>query len=181
MNIPQNDNDGLLELLVQPTEDKTIIEANAPEPNLNDFEPEIKPEKVEPVPEEPSTLTLAQCRKSANGMVDLMDGTVSLVLPSVYKKRLFATKQKFNEAKMLARKYRNNIQPVDENEQDLIDKYHDYLDYVDDLPIEDDEKELIAKPLADVLFKHQKTMSPEFSLVIAVATVYLPKTLPLIF
>ena len=181
MNIPEHSDDSLLQLLIQPTEDKTIIEANAPQPDLNDFEPEIKPEPTPEIETENKPLTRAACKTSANGIVDLIDGTASLMLPSIYKKRLFGTKQKFNEAKALSRKSRNNIQTVDEVEQALIDKYHDYIDYVDDLPIDGDEKELISKPLADVLFKHQKTASPEMMLVIAVATVYLPKTLPLIF
>ncbi len=192
MNIPKDDD--LIKILEQPTEIKNQLE-NAPEPNFQHFEPEKEPEpevknndfdflndRLKDDNNESKPLTLSECKLNADAIIDLVDGVACSTFPILYKKRLFGNSTNYQEAKDLAEKLKiNKNVEITEDELKIIRKLEDYKEYRALLELQDDEKELIAKPLSQVLYKHQKQASPETLLMIAVGTVYLPKILPLIF
>lgn len=185
MNIPESTNDSLLELLIQPTEVKDTVTAVTVPVNKDDFEPEPKQEEIKPeTPEnnEEKPMTKADSIDLAVSVVDLIDAGGELALCKIKQKQVFGgSNKKFNEAKELARKARKKDFEPTEDEQILIDLYEDYRDYEITTPLEPKEKDMISKPLAEVLFKYQQKGSPETKLLMAVGIVYVPKILPLIF
>lgn len=185
MKIPNSPDGDLFDILEESTEVKNTLIDDSPKPDITDFAPVVVESETETKTEAPEPenkpLTRSQCNKNAESIVELVDGVGGMILPSVYKKQKFGTVAKFEEAKSLWRSSRTpNFSPTPD-EQILIDKYVDFIDYKDELPLTDPEKETIAKPLGEVLFKHQKEASPEVMLMIAVASVYMPKVIPLIF
>jgi len=184
MIIPTDDS--LLNILETPTENKDSRDIS-PEPNKNDFEPEVKNEPVfineniENNLDENKILSLNECKLNADAIVDLVDGVAVSTFPMLYKKRLLGSNQNYLEAKELADKLRiDKNATITEDELKIIKKLENYNEYRSLIELQDDEKELIAKPLSQVLYKHQKQASPETMLMIAVGTVYLPKLLPII-
>lgn len=186
MEIPYNSGkNDLFDLLQEETEIKDFATDNSPEPISTDFEeiePENKPTSEAAAPIDNKPLSKSQCVSNAKSIVDLVDGVACMALPVAYKKRIFGTKARFDLAKELVSKMKrnSNYEPTTE-EIKLVDSLTDYTDYINIIELEEDEKALISKPLADVLYKHQKEASPELMLIIALGSVYLPKVLPLIF
>lgn len=183
MDIPEfntNTSDGLLELLIQPTEVKDTSTVNIPY-NPNDFDSVVEDDPIKEVPDVDKPMTEKDSLELAESIVDLVDAGGELALSRIKKKQLFANNKIFNEAKELYRKARKKDYEPTEDEQILIDLYEDYRDYEADLPLEPKEKEMISKPLSEVLFKYQQKGSPEGKLLMAVGIVYVPKILPLIF
>ena len=119
--------------------------------------------------------TLSECRRDAKAAVDLMDGLQTTVLKRyVYPKTIL---EKGDKDKL--RRY------FDENErsEDVFEAHKRYLklvEYSEALPFEKEDKERIIKPLSRIIHKYQtKTLSPEWTLVLAVLIVMLPRLQPL--
>lgn len=173
----------LFDILEESTEIKNTLVDNSPKPKITDFTPEVIETDIKPDAPEPENkpLTRSQCNKNAESIVELVDGVGGMILPTVYKKQKFGTLARFEEAKSLYRSSRTpNFTPTTD-EQSLIYLYIDFIDYKEELPLSDTEKQTISKPLGEVLFKHQKEASPEVMLMMAIASVYAPKVIPLIF
>ncbi len=183
--MPDSPTGDLFDILEESTEIKNTLVDDSPKPDIGDFTPVIVENESEPKTDTPEPenkpLTRNQCNKNAESIVELVDGVGGMILPSVYKKQKFGSVAKFEEAKSLWRSSRTPNFTPSAPEQTLIDLYVDFIDYKDELPLTDDEKGTIAKPLGEVLYKHQKEASPEVMLLIAVASVYAPKVIPLIF
>jgi hypothetical protein len=184
MILPENkDNFELIDLLSEETEDKTVISSKPVIPIDNsDFEP-IKPETETETETEPEykPLTKLESKAFAGEVVGILDGVATFALPTFCKNKLFKNKTEFNQAKELARNSRDKSVAFTPEEQTLIDKYHDYRDFSDEIPLSDPEKSRITQPLSDVIFKYQKRLSCEWMLVFAVVSIYAPKTATLIF
>lgn len=119
--------------------------------------------------------TLSECRRDAKAAVDLVDGLQTTVLKRyVYPKTILV---KGDKDKL--RRY------FDENErsEDVFDAYKRYqklVEYSEALPFDKEDKERIIKPLSRIIQKYQtKALSPEWTLVLAVLIVMLPRLQPL--
>lgn len=63
----------------------------------------------------------------------------------------------------------------------VVNRFDQYMKAIKEIPLDDDEKEMIATPLGEVIQKYKSLqLSPEWMLLIAVAMVMLPRIVKLI-
>jgi len=156
------------------------IDNNEPiksEPNPADFEPN-NPLLEPPQPKVKPRLSEKEYEQSAEMTIMLFDGIQTLTLPYLYQKSIF-TRDEIKKLKELNERYKKPEVDLSEEDQKLLDKYHDYKELSDNVPFTEQEIDLLKNPLAKVYSKYNVHVGPEFLLLGAIATVMGPRLLPL--
>lgn len=190
----------LIEILKEPTEHKqesfvssdfgfsspdVVVEAEpikkAPTPNLEDFEPEpINLDSEEPPKQEiKKEISLTESKKTAEMVVATYDAIQTLTFPFLYQRSIFTKKERQLLKDIKVKMRQSGIASLNEEEQNLFDKYTTYSDLKDNVAFTDNETNLILEPLAKVFKKYNVSLGPEILLLSALATVSLPRFLPL--
>ncbi|MCX6250719.1 MAG: hypothetical protein NTX61_08205 [Bacteroidetes bacterium] len=167
--------DPLLQELAEVTADKPkpepfrVIEPE-PEPGtISDPEPPIKEITADPE-------SLFSFKEQAKLYVQFADGIQALYLPRLYRKRHFAPGE-FERQKELRTLIASGTQP-EPKEAELIDRINEFNKYMNALPLDAKEEDILARPLAAVLQKYQHAPGPESALILAAFTVFAPRIFP---
>lgn len=181
---PIADNDELLKELTEQTELK-------PEPfsapdfynTLSDPDPAPISADFEPLPDaphepRPDPQPVINYRDQAKLLIAFVDGFQTLALPVAYQKTYF-TAEELETLKEI-KKIRQAGTPENEEHAELLTRYEDCQDLIDDLPFTDKEVHMLSGPLAAVMEKYKFTPGPETLLMGAVFTVMAPRMAPLL-
>lgn len=122
--------------------------------------------------------------KLADTIIEFADAVLEAGMPYVYE--LTLPKDDRQALKELARKYRKSKRNKDKEmvltarDQEVMEIYVEYEDYLEELPMDDDEKKSLREPLIEVLKQMNYQTTPQNALMIASGMVALPRVLPLL-
>lgn len=118
----------------------------------------------------------------APAIVDGADALITNIFPVLYEKSTF-TEDERNALKVLAFKIANSNKSASttltENDMKLGALYAEYEEYKKSLPLKDNEKKQIIKPLSVLLKDVNVQTTPGNALLIAVGMVMLPRLVPI--
>jgi len=183
----------LIDILKEPTEKKSIFT----EPDPDDF---LQPEKTEengsfdfftadstsddekPSPdkkEEKTFLSDDEYRDNASMVVGTIDALQTLTLPFLYQRAMFTRDERLRLKQIKQMQQSDEELILTEEDQILLDKYDTFLQLKDSVPFTDMESKMLIDPLAKIFKKYNMSLGPEIMLFTALATVSVPRFLPL--
>jgi hypothetical protein len=181
------DANDLINELKQQTENSTInntIEGNHEaekfsSPAEEHFEPVVDElQQQAPEPE----FTSSAAKSTARRYLQMASSFLKLILRPIYKKTIL---QKQDISKMAEFNRKNSGKSEKQMEEALhsesemwpvVNRFERYMKAVKEIPFDDDELEMMATPLSELIIKHKALrLSPEWMMVIAVSMVMLPR------
>jgi hypothetical protein len=163
-----------------------VFEENIPEPvspKFDDFEPvpQSEPElEPEPAPRPEPSKPYSYYLNEAKGIVGFLDGISSIFLPVQYKKRLIGEENlKKSQELSDSVKQGKNLNDFTEAERDLLNRYLKVDELIKSIPFQEDEKQMLIPPMAELMEKYSTAVGPEWRLMFAVGAVSFPRLLPL--
>ena len=183
----------LIDILKEPTEKKSIFT----EPDPDDF---IQPEEPEGnsafdifssdagaddeyTPEEPTEqktfLSDDEYRDNASMVLGTIDALQTLTLPFLYQRSMFTRDERLRLKQIKKMQQSEEELILTEEDQILLDKYDTFLQLKDSVPFTDMESKMLIDPLAKIFKKYNMSLGPEIMLFTALATVSVPRFLPL--
>ena len=183
----------LIDILKEPTEKKSIFT----EPDPDDFlQPEESDEsgsfdffstdsgadEEEPTDnktEEKTFLSDDEYRDNATMVVGTIDALQTLSLPFLYQRSMFTRDERLRLKQIKKMQQSDEELILTEDDQVLLDKYDTFLQLKDSVPFTDMESKMLIDPLAKIFKKYNMSLGPEIMLFTALATVSVPRFLPL--
>lgn len=112
--------------------------------------------------------------EQAEMLVTAFDSIQQLSLPALAKKINFTPEEK-KDLKSIKRKRQIDKQSLTDEEKLLFEKWVMLKDFEDELPFTDKEIKFLVNPLAKLLEQQQAEMKPGQALMVAAATISLPR------
>ena len=183
----------LIDILNEPTESKSIFK----EPDPDDFLTHEEPDETgsfdifssvtgaddeEPAPEkneEKTFLSDDEYRDNASMIVGTIDALQTLSLPFLYQRSMFTREERLRLKDIKKMQQSDDELVLTEDDQSLLDKYDTFLQLKDSVPFTDMESKALIDTLAKILKKYNMSLGPEIMLFTALATVSVPRFLPL--
>ncbi|MDD4699207.1 MAG: hypothetical protein PHV07_02980 [Oscillospiraceae bacterium] len=136
-------------------------------------------EKTESLPEKVEEKPLVKkpfmpYNEQAEMLVTALDSVQQLSLPALAKKMSFTTEEK-RELKRIRRKRKIDKNDLTGEEKLLFEKWVMIKDFEEELPFTQKEIKFLSDPLARMLEQSQAEMKPGMALMVAAATVSLPR------
>lgn len=183
----------LIDILNEPTESKSIFTEPDPDDFLTPedtedshsfdmFSTDTGADDEEPVTEkneEKTFLSDDECRENASMIVGTIDALQTLTLPFLYQRSMFTREERLRLKKIQKMQQSDDEIVLNEDDQSLLDKYDTFLQLKDSVPFTDMESKALIEPLAKILKKYNMSLGPEIMLFTALATVSIPRFLPL--
>lgn len=182
----QKDVNQLLEELKQETEGGA--KSKSPEPDIIEPEVEVIEEgknnfESGPAPKEVEDPESA--KKSSSRYIKLLNLFMVMSFPPIYR----ATILEPDDIKKMSEYRRKNSGKTDKQIDDalhsddemwpIVNRFDKYMKAVQDIPLDADEQEMLAEPLAEVLTKYKKAhLSPGWQLAITAALIMAPRIIP---
>lgn len=126
----------------------------------------------EPMPVEKPVLDYDE---QADLLVGVVDSVQQIAFSAIGKRKMFTAEERVKIKEV--RKKKRKKQELTEDEQELLEAWHDFRDFEEDLPFEEKEAEMIRKPLAKVLEMQAANFDPRTALLLAVAMVTAPRVM----
>jgi hypothetical protein len=165
----------------------TVPETPSTDDLSDDFdEAEEVETETEKDPENEIPLSKAEIKKAAKRWIGLFDKMQKPFLVNAYEKAILKPGDE-----QLLKSHQKNVDltgpkkikdAISENDDlyYVLKRYDEYIDACKNIPFSEEEKEMIAEPLAELVEKYKKMhLSPEMALVAAVVMVMLPRVEPL--
>jgi hypothetical protein len=109
---------------------------------------------------------------------------LQLGLDGMYQNAVFE-KEELAILKAMARRQRKNdaagikVYEIEDTEADVMAKYETYLDWKEKLPMSEEEKQLLAVPLEQIIAEMSFEVSPVQGLLLAAGIIALPRFVPI--
>lgn len=181
----------LIDILKEPTEKKSIFTQPDPDDFLQPDESDTNnesnffssanqtPEEKEPAEKEKTFLTDDEYRDNASMVVGTIDALQTLTLPFLYQRAMFTREERMRLKQIKQMQQSDEELVLTEEDQVLLDKYDTFLQLKDSVPFTDMESKMLIDPLAKIFKKYNMSLGPEIMLFTALATVSVPRFLPL--
>ncbi len=182
----------LIDILQEPTETKSILQKTNPldfltEENtkvtentdfLNVEDPGEKED--ENIVEEKQPVTEEDYKQNATMIVGTIDLLQTLSLPFLYQRSMF-TKEERLRLKVLKKSQTDQGETTySEDDLILLDKYNTFLELKENISFSEMESNALIDPLSTIMQKYKLSLGPEIMLFTALATVTLPRFLPIL-
>lgn len=115
--------------------------------------------------------------EQADLLVGVADSVQQIAFSAIGKRKMFSAEERTKIKEILKKKRKK--QELTEEEQELLEAWHEFKDFEETLPFEDKEAEMIRKPLAKVLEMQAANFDPRTALLLAVGMVTAPRVLAL--
>lgn len=181
---PLDENDDLFQALKEVTEEKAELfnsTSGKPDPPLKQFQEDFSPPAEPDHEPEPEPAPSMNYKEQARLMIAFVDGFQTLALPIAYQTSFFSSleQEQLKAIKHLrATGTPENVIRADNGE--LLDKYEDCENLIEDLPFTEKEIKLVENPLAAVMEKYKFSPGPETLLMGAIFTIMAPRLAPLL-
>lgn len=149
-----------------------------------ELDPEDVPETKEEATEQPENVEpQIKPKELASVIIEGIDLLQKKILPALYEKQILKPNEREQIEVILTRfQIKKGKQEIEFTEAELkvLSKANKMREYNESLPLSAEEKKYLSNSLAPVLKNANVEMSPETALLIATATVFAPRILPLI-
>ena len=183
----------LIDILKEPTESKSIFTEPDPDDFLTSEDTEDShsfdmfstytgADDEDPLPEkneEKTFLSDDEYRENASMIVGTIDALQTLTLPFLYQRSMFTREERLRLKEIKKMQQSDEELFLTEDDQVLLDKYDTFLQLKDSVPFTDMESKMLIDPLAKIFKKYNMSLGPEIMLFTALATVSIPRFLPL--